>query len=84
MQGATDANALWESWRAYWLRQLGWEQCKSEPSTFTKNTPTGPAAMQASTDDFLVVGPDQQTLERLSQPFRDAWQITIIRLRQAR
>jgi hypothetical protein len=71
---------LSESWRDYWLRQWGWEQCKSEPSTFTKNTPTGPAAMQASTDDFLVVGPDQQTLERLSQPFRDAWQITIMRL----
>jgi hypothetical protein len=36
--------------------------------------------VQASTDDFLVGGPDQQTLERLSQPFCDAWQITIMRL----
>jgi hypothetical protein len=36
--------------------------------------------MQASTDDFLLAGPDQQTLERASQPFRDAWQITIMRL----
>jgi hypothetical protein len=26
MQGATDANALWEPWRDYWLRQWGWEQ----------------------------------------------------------
>jgi hypothetical protein len=36
--------------------------------------------LQTSTDDFLVVGPDQQTLEFLSQTFRDAWQITIMRL----
>jgi hypothetical protein len=77
MPGAPDANALWEHFRDYWLKNWGWTQVLSEPSMFIQEVGPGQyARMEADNDDFLVTAPKEDHIERLARPLEDARQIT--------
>lgn len=80
MQGSPDANAQWDSFRDYWIVQWGWTRVQSEAATYTIATDAGSCAMQATSDDFFVTGPNHAVLDRVSAPFRKAWQITVSKL----
>jgi hypothetical protein len=77
MPGAPDANALWEHFRDYWLKNWGWTQVLSEPSMFIQEVGPGEyARMEADNDDFLITAPTEEHIDRLARPLEDAWQIT--------
>jgi hypothetical protein len=77
MPGAPDANALWEHFRDYWLKNWGWTQVLSEPSMFIHEVGPGQhARMEADIDDFLITAPIEDHIDRLARPLEDAWQIT--------
>jgi hypothetical protein len=77
MPGVPDANALWERFRDYWLKNWGWTQVLSEPSMFIQEVGPGLCArMEADNDDFLITAPTEDHTDRLARPLEDARQIT--------
>jgi hypothetical protein len=77
MPGVPDANALWEHFQDYWLKNWGWNQVLSEPSMSIQEMGPGQyARMEADSDDFLITAPTEDLIDRLARPLEDAWQIT--------
>ena len=81
MPGEKSANLNWDTWRDYWVKNWGWTKVLSEPSMFIIHAPNKVARMEAGNDDFLMSTLTKADLDRLSQPFIDAWQVTIQDLR---
>jgi hypothetical protein len=77
MPGAPDANALWEHFRDYWIRNWGWAQVLSEPSMFIQEVGPGQyERMEADNDDFLITAPTEDHKDRLARPLEDTWKKT--------
>jgi hypothetical protein len=77
MPWAPDANALWEHFRDYWLKNWGWTQVLSEPIMFIQEVGPGQhARMEADNNDFLITAPTEDHIDRLARPLEEAWQIT--------
>ena len=82
MQGDPAANQQWDTWRDFWLKSWGWNKVMAEPSMYWIDTESGIARMEANNDDFLATAKNLKTLEKLAQPMKDAWQITVTTLSQ--
>lgn len=80
VQGTPAAIHVWEYWRDKWLATRGWNKVLSEPSMFLIATDTSFARMEVKNDDFLVIAPDDATLEALSRPLVDSWKLEILKL----
>jgi hypothetical protein len=77
MPGAPDANALWEHFRGYLLKNWVRTQVLSEPSMFIQEVGPGQyARMEADNDGFLITAPTEDHIDSLARPLEDAWQMT--------
>ena len=80
MQGAPDAQDLWERHRDSKLTKWGWIPVPVEPAAFTMPLPDGTTArLLADTDDFLCTAPPQH-MDHIRRTFEQEWDVTIQRL----
>eukprot|EP00173_Palmaria_palmata_P004417 Plantae.Rhodophyta-Palmaria_palmata.ctg5955.p1 GENE.Plantae.Rhodophyta-Palmaria_palmata.ctg5955~~Plantae.Rhodophyta-Palmaria_palmata.ctg5955.p1 ORF type:complete len:296 (+),score=29.01 Plantae.Rhodophyta-Palmaria_palmata.ctg5955:187-1074(+) len=80
MPGEKSANQNWDSWRDYLITNWGLTKVLAEPNMFGINTENDVARLEADRDDFFFSAPSDADLDKLSQPFIDAWQCTIQKL----
>lgn len=80
IQGATDGNQLWDSWRHRWLETWGWSKVPAEHSMSWIATTTGIARREVDNDDVLVTTPDNDTIEALSRLLVDTRKIVTKKL----
>lgn len=81
MPGTPDAGRRWAIYRDARLLSWGWHRSSFESGLFYRKTASGqPIWLLADTDDFLLLGPDHDSLQQLRQPFTRDWQVTVQRL----